>query len=223
VGEIEGFGGFPVEAFDFYDGLSADNTKTYWNDHRGTYEKAVREPLLALMAELEPEFGAAKVFRPYRDARFSRDKRPYKEHQGAFVGAEDAIGWYVQLGAEGLMVAGGWYAPQGSQVVRFREAVDSAAGAELAGIVAALRKARFTVGGDVLKTRPRGIDPDHPRLELLRHRSLTASHEHGTPAWVCTRSALRRIRQQWQAMSPLVEWLADHVGPADDGPPPEPR
>ncbi|MEO8776271.1 MAG: DUF2461 domain-containing protein [Candidatus Nanopelagicales bacterium] len=217
------FGGFPTAAFDFYDGLGADNSKTYWNAHRQMYDDAVRAPMIALLAELEPEFGAANVFRPYRDARFSKDKRPYKDHQGAFVGAEDAVGWYVQVGAEGLLVAGGWYAPQGSQLSRFRDAVDSAPGTELARVVAALRAARYAVGGDVLKTRPRGIDPEHPRIELLRHRSLTCTRQHGTPAWVSTRTALRRIQQEWRAMSPLVEWLADHVGPAEDGPPPEPR
>jgi uncharacterized protein (TIGR02453 family) len=223
VSDTARFSGFPTAAFDFYDGLLADNSKTYWNAHRQTYDDAVRAPMIALLAELEPEFGAGNVFRPYRDARFSKDKRPYKDHQGGFVGAEDAAGWYVQVGAEGLLVAGGWYAAQGTQLSRFRDAVDSAAGAELVRVVAELRAARFAVGGDTLKTRPRGVDPDHPRIELLRHRSLTCTREHGAPGWVSTRTALRRVREDWRAMSPLVEWLADHVGPAEDGPPPEPR
>lgn len=217
------FEGFPVAALDFYEDLETDNTKSFWEEHKATYVEAVKQPMTELAEALADEFGAAKLFRPYRDARYSRDKRPYKTHQGAFVGAEDAIGWYVQIGAEGLLVAGGWYAAQGSQLPRFREAVDSAAGSELARIVDALRAARFEIGGDRLKTRPRGLDPDHPRIELLRHRSLTCSRDHGAPAWVSTRTALRRIREEWRAMSPLVEWLADHVGPVEDGPPPEPR
>ena len=213
------FGGFPAAAYDFYAGLRADNSKAYWLAHRPVYEEAVRLPMQALLDELAPEFGAAKVFRPNRDVRFSNDKSPYKDHQGGFVGAEDGVGWYVQLSADGLMVAGGWYSPQGQQVARYREAVESLAGLELDRLVAAAETAGLTVGGDVMATRPRGVDPEHPRLRWLRHRSLTCSREYGTPAWVSTRRALSRVRTDWQATAPLVEWLADHVGPVEeDGP-----
>ena len=105
--EAQRFTGFPVEAFDFYERLAADNTRTWWNAHKDEYQQRVRGPLQELLDELAEEFGAAHVFRPYRDARFSKDKTPIKDHQGAFVGVEDAIGYYVQISAAGLMVAGG--------------------------------------------------------------------------------------------------------------------
>ena len=71
------FAGFPDEGLVFYEGLEADNSRTYWLEHRDRYESAVRAPLLALVEELAPEFGTPKVFRPYRDVRFSKDKTPY--------------------------------------------------------------------------------------------------------------------------------------------------
>ena len=58
------FAGWPIEAVEFYEGLEADNSKAYWQDHKATYETAVKGPLTALLDELEPEFGQAKVFRP---------------------------------------------------------------------------------------------------------------------------------------------------------------
>ena len=61
------FSGFPVAALDFYDDLETDNTRSFWTAHKETYEQAVREPMAALVAALEPEFGPAKLFRPYRD------------------------------------------------------------------------------------------------------------------------------------------------------------
>ena len=67
------FAGFPEEALVFYEGLRADNTKAYWTDHRAVYERAVKAPMQALLDDLEPEFGRGKVFRPYRDVRFSKD------------------------------------------------------------------------------------------------------------------------------------------------------
>lgn len=211
----EGFTGIPAEAFEFYDRLAADNTRHWWQENRGDYDRFVRAPLAALVDELAAEFGEAKLFRPYRDARFSKDKTPIKDHQGAFVGVEDATGYYVQVSADGLLVAGGWYAPEGQQVARFREAVDAAVGGELERTVASLRR-KFEVGGNPLKTQPRGYDASHPRIDLLRCRMLTASRSYPVATWMGTRKALTTVRSDWRAMRPLVEWLADHVGPAVD-------
>ena len=113
------FAGFGEGAVEFYDGLLADNSKAYWTDHRAVYERDVLAPMQALLAVLEPEFGTGKIFRPYRDVRFSRDKTPYKTAQGAIVGP-----FYVQVSAEGLMAAGGGYRWEPGQVTRFRTAVD---------------------------------------------------------------------------------------------------
>lgn len=211
-----GFTGFPAAAFDFYDDLAANNDKRWWTTHQETYQTAVRGPLVELLGELQPEFGAAHVYRPYRDMRYSADKTPYKDHQGGFVGLEDAIGYYVQVSSAGLLVAGGWYAPQGRQATRFREAVDGPAGAELERIAKSLRRKPYVLDGNPLKTHPKAWPADHPRMGLLRMRRLTLSRTHEPQPWMATRDVVRRVRLDWRAMRPLVEWLADHVGPADD-------
>ena len=209
------FEGLPSEAFEFYDALAANNTRPWWNEHKADYQRVVREPLEALLAELSDEFGAAHLFRPYRDSRFSKDKTPIKDHQGAVVQVEDAIVYYVQLSATGLMVAGGWYAPQGQQIARYRECVDGPLGAELERLVASLGK-RFEVEGRPVKTRPRGYEADNPRIDLLRNRQLTVGRNYPVDPSLGTRKALTAVRADWRAMRPLVEWLADYVGPATD-------
>ena len=104
------FAGFPVAALDFYDDLEVDNTKSYWEKHKQTYAESVKAPMTALCAALGPEFGgSAKVFRPYRDVRFAKDKTPYKTHQGAFVAAGPATGWYVEISARGVRIGAGFY------------------------------------------------------------------------------------------------------------------
>ena len=171
----EAFAGFGEGAVEFYDGLLADNSKAYWTDHRAVYEQDVLEPMRALLATLAPEFGPGKIFRPYRDVRFSRDKTPYKTACGASVGP-----FYVQVSADGLLVAGGGYRWAPDQIARFRTAVDDERrGEDLAARLGTLTATMIegaapTVAGDLLATRPRGVAPDHPRLELLRHRSLYA-------------------------------------------------
>src|SRR3712207_5449200 len=116
------FEGFPDEGLVFYEGLEADNSKTYWTRNRAAYDGCVRAPMQALLDELAGEFGAPKLFRPYRDVRFSNDKTPYKTHQGAVVNPEGrgAGAWYVQVSADGLMVAGGGWRPESDPVARYR-------------------------------------------------------------------------------------------------------
>jgi uncharacterized protein (DUF2461 family) len=70
------FTGFPEAALDFYDDLEMDNTRSYWEAHKATYLEAVKGPMVALTDALAPEFGTAKVFRPFRDVRFAKDKTP---------------------------------------------------------------------------------------------------------------------------------------------------
>ena len=217
------FAGFPLAAFEFYDELTVNNTKAWWTEHKGTYEAQVREPLQQLLDELAPEFGEGSMFRPYRDIRFAKDKTPYKDHQGAYVPTEDSIGYYVQLSATGLFVAGGWWSGTSQQIGRWRESVDSPVGATLEKAIAAAEKKGLQTGGDIMKTRPKGVAEDHPRLDLLRHRTLTVERLYGVPSWVDSRKAFTAVRDMWRAITPLVEWLTDHVGPADDGVPPEPR
>lgn len=208
---MTGFAGFGEGAVEFYDGLAVDNSKAYWTDQRAVYEADVRAPMQALLAALEPEFGAGKIFRPYRDVRFSNDKTPYKSHCGATAGP-----FYVQVGADGLMAAGGYYRMAPDQVARFRTSVDDEhRGSALEKLLAAARADGITVGGETLKTRPRGVDPEHPRLDLMRHKGLygwrgwepdDVLHEPGT---------VDRVGGVWRSLRPLVGWLADHVGPSE--------
>ncbi len=113
------FRGWPAEALHFYEGLEADNSKAYWQDNKDTYDTCCRAPMDELLAELAPEFGAAKLFRPYRDVRFSADKTPYKTS----IAASLAGGGYVHLSADGLVVGSGMYHLAADQLERYRAAV----------------------------------------------------------------------------------------------------
>lgn len=207
-----GFTGVPDEAFVFYEGLEADNSKTYFTRHRGLYEDAVRAPMLALADELAGEFGQAHLFRPHRDVRFAKDKSPYKTHQGAFVERMPGIGLYVQVDAQGLYTAGGVYTQASDQVARFRAAVaEDISGKPLEAVVGALSAAGYAVDGERLKTRPRGFADDHPRIELLRHKSLYAGRRFDPEPWIHTEEVVVRVRETWRAYEPLVDWLGTHV------------
>jgi uncharacterized protein (TIGR02453 family) len=204
------FTGIPVEALDFYEELENDNTKSFWIAHKDVYESTVRAPLIALGEVLEPEFGPARLFRPYNDLRFHKGRDPYKEQQGVNVGDH-----YLHVSAAGLFAATGYYTMTTDQVTRYREAVDDdRTGAELESVVTKVRAGGYTVSGDTLKTRPRGYDAEHPRIELLRHKALVAWIEYGSPAWLHTAQAAQRVAQAFRDMAPLSDWLNAHVGPS---------
>ena len=204
------FRGWPSEALEFYDGLSADNSKTYWTKHLSFYEEQVRGPMLELLAALEPEFGPGKIFRPYRDVRFSNDKTPYKTHLGAWLES----GGYIQLSAEGLAAGSGYYQMAPDQLERYRRAVaDDLRGEELTRLIAVIEKGKIGVHGHgTLKTAPRGYPKDHPRIELLRHKGLTTWKDWPPAAWMGTPAAKTRIAGFLRASRPLREWLDTHVG-----------
>jgi len=203
------FSGWPEEALDFYDGLAADNSKTYWTTHKQIYEAAVLRPMTELVEELAPEFGEAKIFRPYRDIRFSRDKTPYKTHIGALVGRG-----YVQFSAQGLAAGNGMYGMAPDQLDRYRQAVASdRAGGELEDAIAAIEKEGIGVSGrDVLKSAPRGYPADHPRIGLLRYKGIVAWKEWPVETWLETAAARDRVAGFLRATRPLTTWLAGNVG-----------
>jgi uncharacterized protein (TIGR02453 family) len=203
------FRGWPAEALEFYEGLLADNTKSYWTAHKTTYEECVRGPMTELLAELEPRFGAGKIFRPYRDVRFSRDKTPYKTH----IGATLETGGYLQLSADGLAAGRGRYEMGSEELARWRDAVAAdRSGTELVSIVtAARRKGIEVVAREELKTVPRGYDRDHPRADLLRFKGLIAWRQWPVGAWLGTRKAMDRVVAFLDASEPLMGWLDRHV------------
>jgi len=205
------FTGFPEAALDFYDDLELDNTKSFWDAHKNVYEDAVRLPMLALTAELAEEFGTAKVFRPYRDVRFAKDKTPYKNHQGAFVAVGPATGWYVEIGSPGVRVGGGYYHAGGPDLARIRAAIDAEhSGEELERLVCGLEKGGFEIRGEQLKTSPRGYDADHPRIDLLRYKSMALGKSYGFEK-LNTPDLLDRVRDDWRALRPVVEWVQARV------------
>lgn len=207
------FHGWPAESLEFYEGLEADNSKTYWTEHKAAYEAHVLAPMTELLEELADEFGDGKVFRPYRDVRFSADKTPYKEH----IGATLSLGGYVQLSARGLAAGSGYHMMATDQIDRYRKAVfEDRTGEQLRRELGVLEKQGIEiVASDALKTVPRGYPKDHPRVDLLRNKGLIAWQEWPVEAWLETPAAKDRVAGFLRAALPLRDWLDTNVGPSD--------
>ena len=220
------FAGFPSEAFSWFAGLEADNSKRWFDAHRATYDAAVRGPLEALLEELADESGGrVKLFRQHRDTRFSSDKSPYKTTTyGVIADRPDSrAALYLQLSATGLFAGTGYYQLAADQLTRLRDAiVDDATGPALERVVAGVHEAGVETFGEALKTAPRGYPRDHPRVGLLRHKSLIAGSRRARgPRGIPRAQALQHARATWAACAPLNAWLDAHVG--DSSLPPSTR
>jgi uncharacterized protein (TIGR02453 family) len=199
------FSGWPARALDFYEGLEADNSKSYWTSHKADYEDKVLRPMTELVEDLAPEFGEPKILRPYRDIRFSSDKTPYKTHIGATIGGTR----YVQLSADGLAAGAGMWHLDSPRLAHYRAAVAAeGTGTELEKIVATIEGAGIEIHGHgALKSAPRGYPPDHPRIALLRYKGLTAWQHWPPEPWLRTPSAADRLVSFFRTTAALSAWL----------------
>lgn len=218
VASIGRFAGFPAGAFGFFVDLQrpGNNDRSWFDANRQRYEEDVRVPLEALLALAADEFGDGKVFRPHRDVRFTPDKRPYKDHAGAVIAFRDGTdrpSCYVQVAADGLMAATGYHELSRDQLQRYREAVlDPRSGPALSRAVNAARRSDLEVGGRTLVRGPRGVDRDHPRIDLLCHTSMTVARRWPVAAWMHEPAAAERVFDVWREGGAIGRWLARHVG-----------
>lgn len=210
------FEGFGPHALEFFERLEADNTRAFWLAHKPQYDAEIAAPLHALAEDLSPQFGPPKVFRPYRDVRFSKDKTPYKATASmGFFGGPDGS-FYLELSPAGLLLAGGLYEPARDQLDRFRDLQDDPKTVtSLDALLAQLAKAGYPLGeGAPLKTAPRGRSADHPRIELLRRTMLTVSHVYEPDTWFFSRELRDRVADGFAVIRRWNRWLAEHVGPS---------
>lgn len=198
------FTGWTPDAAAFLAELAADHTCFDAERHAAS----VLAPMRALAAELAPEFGELRVFRPYRNRRFRPDAPPYRTDTGG-TARGGTLG--VVLTPAALSATAGVWLFDAGQRRRYRAAVDD----ELAGLLDGLQvdTARRLTG------RPRGIAADHPHLDLLRLRGLQVGWSWPVGEWLGTSEPLERVRSAWRAAAPLLAWLDRHVGPADPVPP----
>ena len=217
------FAGMPDEGLAFLEDLEERNTKEFFDAHKAVFTEQVQAPFTALVeaaaARLRrsvPDLGPPKVFRIYRDLRFSRDKTPYKTSMSASVptraptegGPGVATGFYVNVGPAGLYTASGLYHPGRPELERVRAAIaDPDTGPELEAIFRRAAAKGLEPWLDPLQRMPRPWPADHPRAALLKARSLVLNRQHERAPWLQTAELLDHLVADWKAMIPFNRWL----------------
>ncbi|HZY67928.1 MAG TPA: DUF2461 domain-containing protein [Devosia sp.] len=223
------FGGFPAETLQFLGGIAAHNDKTWFDANRDLYERGYVEPARAFVDEIGPRLRAiapavqfsskvnGSLSRINRDIRFSKDKRPYKEHLGLWFwhGAKrqwDVPGFWFELTPRHLQLGVGLYMLQGDALEAFRQSViHPRSGRALLAAVAAVQGAgAYEFGGKSRKLKPRGFDTDADRVDYLLYEGLYVSTT--LPPETATRPDLPDVAfAHYRNMWPIGQWLLDEV------------
>ncbi len=201
--------GIDADAFAFYAELEQNQNREWWLANKKRYDERVKAPVERLVDALGGEFGPLKIFRPYKDVRFSTDKRPYKDHLGLVTADDSAATYYLQLSQKGIMLAGGLYQPAREQLARFREIVDDN---RLVGDLEEVGESGFTImTSDALTTAPRGFSVDHPKIALLRLKRLAIAAEHAPADWMTGPELVDRVRTGWRTVRVWNDWIAENL------------
>ncbi len=224
------FAGFAKDAPRFFHELAAEMSREWFTAHKAEYERLWVAPMTALLAEVGAGLAASypglplaapKLFRIHRDVRFGKDKTPYKTHCAGVIsiGAgpimESGAALYLSLGLEEY-AGGGFYGFIPEQLARWRKAVVAErTGQELATALATATKDGLTLGAqEVLVRVPRGLDPEHPRAELLRHKGCVLGFP-AIPRGLIHKPAFAGwLIEQATRAAPVVRWLARHTAGA---------
>lgn len=225
------FEGFSRELPQFLSALAADNTKAWFDAHRGDYQRLYLEPAKRFVdavgertAKWRPVVHAearvnGSIMRVNRDTRFSANKTPYKDHLDMMftVGGSKydrtRPAYMMRVRSDVLMLGGGLHGFAKEQLEQFRKAVvDEKLGKALESTVKQLDKAGFPpLGGTHYKRVPRGCDPDHPRSAWLLHNGLHTGTTSELPDELFDERAVDYVIAVFRPLQPLVVWLDEAV------------
>jgi len=208
---------------DFVRDLRQKNQREWFEQNRARYDHA-RQDFTSFLATLlqgatafEPALQGQQpkdlIFRIYRDVRFSKDKRPYKDHICAYLaeGGRKSInpGFYLHISPDNQsFLAGGVWMPPAPELKAIRQEIDYNF-SELQDLLNAPKFQKYFqhLQGDKLKTTPKGYNAENPAIQLLKHKSWNAAFP--LPDAVVTSEQLyEECLYAMQAVKPLNDFFS---------------
>ena len=209
---------FEKSALQFLKELQKNNNREWFNEHKKdfkvhqTYVKTFFEALREKL-ELHDEIEKNKIFRIYRDVRFSKDKTPYNPRfAGSFsrLGKQLRGGYFLQIKPGETMIGGGFWQPEKEDLLRIRKEIELDA-SEFREVLNDKKFEKYfgnEFHGDELKSAPRGFDKEHPDVDLLRKKGYIAVRNF-TDKQVLAPNFLEEIDNTFKAMRPFFNLFSD--------------
>jgi uncharacterized protein (TIGR02453 family) len=223
------FDGFPKDFFVFFRELKENNERNWFEANKQRFRESVQAPMSVFIEAMAPKLAkiskhftadprpnGGSMFRIYRDVRFSKDKRPYKEHAACHfrhaLGKDvHAPGFYMHFAPDEVFFGGGLWMPPPEVLAKIREAIAmrSAAWKKLQES-AAFRNYFDGVRGEALTRPPRGFDPAHPFIEDIKRKSFYAMHE-ASPKLAVSSALVDEVSEAFVALGPLMKFFCGAV------------
>jgi uncharacterized protein (TIGR02453 family) len=221
---------FSPELFAFLTELRMNNNRGWFLANKDRYETVVRAPFLQFIADFgpllrtisrhfvaDPRTTGGSLFRIYRDARFSKDKSPYKTHAAAHFphGATSrdvhAPGFYLHLEPDNCFAAAGLWHPDALLLGRVRDAIVTHSARWKRANSAKTFTSRFAAWGEKLKRAPSGYDPQHPCIDDLKRKDFVSIAQF-TDGEACTPDFIDWFTESCRIAAPLMRFLTEAVG-----------
>jgi uncharacterized protein (TIGR02453 family) len=224
---MNSFHGFPKDLFLFLNDLSKKNNRDWFNENKDRYQKSVVLPVKDFIIVIgerlheisksfmaDPRTNGGSMFRIYRDIRFSKDKRPYKEHVGCqfrhIAGkTAHAPGFYVHLQPGNVFVGGGIWKPPNPVLDKIRTAIVEEP-EKWSGVMKGITFFS-AIEGDQLKRPPRGYDADHPLIKDLKRKSFFLKHN-VEPSSIMKAVFMEETVQAFMHAAPLMKFITNAIG-----------
>ena len=154
-----------------------------------------------------------KLFRIYRDVRFSKDKTPYQPHFAASfsrTGAALRGGYYLRIRPGESFIAGGFWDPNKEDLLRIRKEFEM----DASEIRAIISNKKFTsvygnkLEGAELKSAPRNFDKEHPNIDLIRKKGFIAVKQL-TDKEVLAPDFLANVDDYFKTLRPFFDYMSD--------------
>ena len=211
--------GFTKESTAFLAALAKNNTREWFGAHKDDYEAYIKHPAKVFSEDMRLALEAMtgmdhrkKVFRIYRDIRFSKDKSPYNSHisMSFMPDTQNAAmpGWYMRLTADQLVLGTGVFAYDKANLEHWRERIAGKDGAKFSKILNGLTAKGLRLGKPDLKRVPAGFDKDHPRADLLRFKGLTVWKDFSSPAPILGSAAAQTCLPHFKTLKPVFDWMS---------------
>ena len=220
------FQGFPADLFKFFTELEKNNSRDWFSASKERYIESVVQPMSEFISAMQPRLKAisphyvanpkphgGSMFRIYRDARFSKDKTPYKTHaacQFRHDAGNDvhAPGFYVHLGTDGLLFGGGIWRPPAPQLNKIRDFIADNA-RSWARIKNAPRVLELGgIQGESLLRPPRGFNTEHVHIEDLKRKSFYVMAE-AEPSAALSPGFIDQVADACSRAAPLNRFICD--------------
>lgn len=226
---MSAFPGLPEDLFKFLRQLAKNNNREWFKANKERYHKVVADPVCDFIEAIAPKLEVisshyiadsrthgGSMFRIYRDIRYSKDKKPYKEHVGCQFRHEagkdaHAPGFYLHIAPNEILFGGGVWMPPNPVLAKIRDAiVEQPDQWQKVTQGKAFLKRFGALKGDGLIRPPRGYEPDHQHIEDLKRKTLFVMRE-ATPELAMSPKFITEVNATFKAASPFMEFLTKSI------------